>query len=60
MWAEEFTRYLKRSGFTQSIVDRRLFYMSDEEGRALLLGMSVNNCTLVVQSAPLATRFNEK
>ena len=43
MWAEEFTRFLKGFGFTQSVVDRRLFFMFDEEGRALLLGAFVDD-----------------
>ena len=58
MWAEEFTRFLKKTGFAQSILDRRLFFTSDEKGLALLLETSVGDCKLVVQSGALAAKFN--
>ena len=58
MWAEVFTRFVKGFGFTQSIVDWRLFYMFDEEDRALQLGTP--DCKFVVQSGPLVARFSER
>ena len=60
MWAKEQTRFLKGSGFTKSIVDRRLFLMFDEERRELLLGTFFLNYKLVVQSEPMAARFNKE
>ena len=60
MWAEGFTRFLTNFGFTQPTVDRRLFYMSDEEGRALLLVTLVDDSKLVVQSGVLVARFNKE
>ena len=49
MWAEEFTRFLTKFGFAQSIVGRRLFFMYNEEGQALLLESPVDDYKLVVQ-----------
>ena len=60
MWAGEFTRFLLELDFTQTIVDRRLFFMSDEEGRAVLLGTFVDDCNLVVRSESLAAGSNEE
>ena len=60
MWAVEFTRFLKRFGFNQPYVDRRLFYMYGEESRALLQGKFVGDYKLVVQSEPLAARFKRE
>ena len=31
MWAEEFTGFLLDFNFTQSIADRRLFFLADED-----------------------------
>ena len=59
MWAEEFTAFLLGFEFTQSIVDRRLFYLHDETGLLLMAGTFVDDCKLVVQSEAMAAAFNE-
>ena len=46
-------------GFTQSIVDRRLFYLHDKSGLLLMVGTFVGDCRLVVQSETIAAAFNE-
>ena len=59
MWAEEFTAFLLGFGFTQSIVDRRLFYLDDKSGLLLMAGTFVDDFTLVVQSEAMAAALNE-
>ena len=43
MWAEEFTGFLLDFGFTQSITDRRLFHLTDENGLLLVVGTFVDD-----------------
>ena len=43
MWAEESTDFLLRFGFTQSAVDRRLFYLHDKSGLLLMAGTFVDD-----------------
>ena len=59
MWAEEFTAFILEFRFTQSIVDRRLFYLPNKAGLLLMVGTSVGVCKLVVQSGAMAAAFNK-
>ena len=43
MKAEEFTAFLLRFGFAQSIVDRRLFYLHDKSGLLPMAGTSAGD-----------------
>ena len=38
MWAEEFTGFLLDFDFTQSVTDRRLFHLTNEDGLLLIAG----------------------
>ena len=57
IWAEEFTAVLLGFGFTQSIVDRHLFYLHGETGLLPMAGTFVDDCKLVVQSQAMAAVF---
>ena len=59
MWAEEFTGFLLDFGFTQSITDRRLFHLTDEGGRLLIVGTFVDDCKVVIQSESKAAEFTK-
>ena len=59
MWAEEFTAFLLGFGFTQSAVDRRLFYLHDKTEFIFMAGTFADDCKLVVQSEAMAAAFNE-
>ena len=58
MWAGEFTAFFLEFGFTQSIVDRRLFYLHDRAGLLLMVGTFVDDCKAVVQFEAMAVAFN--
>ena len=60
MWAQEFTAFLLGFGFTQPIVDRRLFYLHDAEELLLMVGTFVDDCKLVVQNETMAAAFNRE
>mmetsp|Transcript_4068 Transcript_4068/g.9683 ORF Transcript_4068/g.9683 Transcript_4068/m.9683 type:complete len:381 (-) Transcript_4068:53-1195(-) len=57
IWAEESTAFLLGFGLTQSIVDRRLFYLHGKSGLLLVVGTSVDDCKLV-QPETMAAAFN--
>ena len=59
MWAEELTGFLFDFGFTQSITDRRLFHLTDEDGLLLIVGTFVGDCKVVVQSESKAAEFKK-
>ena len=60
MWAEELTAFLLGFGFTQSVVNQRLFYLQDKSGLLLMVGTFVGDCKLVVQSGTMAAAFNKR
>ena len=55
IWAEEFTGFLLDYGLTQSITDRRLFHLIDENGPLLIVG----TFKVVVQSESKAAEFTK-
>ena len=57
MWAEEFTGFLL--DFTQSITDRRLLHLTDEDGLGLIAGTSVDDGKALVQSEFNAAEFSK-
>ena len=59
MWAGEFTGFLLDFGFTQSITDRRLFHLTDENGLLLIVGAFVDDCKVVVQSESKAAEYTK-
>ena len=59
MWAEEFTAFLLGFGFTQSIVDRHLFYLYDNSGLLVMAGTFVDDFKLVVQYGAMAAAVDE-
>ena len=60
MCTEEFAAFLLGFGFTQPIVDRRLFYLHDAEELLLMVGTFVDDCKLVVQNETMAAAFNRE
>ena len=58
MWAEEFTAFLLGFGFTQSTVDRRLFYLHGKVGFLVMAGTFVDDYKPVVPSGAMAAAFN--
>ena len=59
VWPGEFAAFLLGFWFTQSIVDRRLFYFHDKSGPLLMMGTFVVDCKLVVQSGTIAAAFHK-
>ena len=59
MWAEELTGLLLDFGFTQSVTDRRLFHLTDEDGLPIIAGTPVGDYKAVVQSESKAAEFSE-
>ena len=57
VWGEEYTAKLLAWGFQQSVVDRRVFYQFDEEGRALIVGVFVDDNWILSQSPQLLQEF---
>ena len=57
--AEEFTGFLLDFGFTQSITDRRLFLLTDDDGNILIVGTFVADCKAVVQSETKAAEVSK-
>ena len=49
MWAEKITGFLLDFGFTQSITERRLFHLTDEDGLVYIFGTVVDDFKVVVQ-----------
>ena len=43
VWVKKFTAFRLEFGFTQSIVDRRLFNLHDKAGLLLMMGTSVDD-----------------
>ena len=46
MWAEKFTGFLFNFDFAQSITDRRMFHLTDENGLVLIAGTARPSTTL--------------
>ena len=59
MWAGEFTAFLLGFGFTQSVVDGRLFYVHGKLGLVLMVGTFVEDSKLVVLSETMAAALSE-
>ena len=59
MWTGEFTRYLLDFGFTQSITDQHLFFLTDESGLPPIAGTSVDDFKAVVQPETKVAEFSK-
>ena len=60
VWEAEYTAKLKEWGFTQSIVDRRVFMQFDDDGLALVVGVFVDDNWILSQSPKLLAQFTER
>jgi hypothetical protein len=60
VWSEQYTSDLLSWGFTQSVVDRRVFYQFDDEGKALVVGVFVDDNWILNQSPKLFRAFQAK
>ena len=59
VWSDKYTADLLAWGFQQSVVDRRLFYQFDDEGKALIVGVFVDDNWILSQSPSLYAKFQE-
>ena len=59
VWGEEYTAKLLAWGFRQSIVDRRVFFQFDDQGRALIVGVFVDDNWILSQSPELLQKFTD-
>ena len=56
---EESTGFLLYFGFAQSITDRRLFFLTNEDGLLLIAGTFVGDCKAALQSETIAAEFSK-
>jgi len=57
VWAKAYSEKLEQWGFKASIVDTRLFYKADSEGKLMLVGVFVDDNFMISQSPGLTAEF---